>query len=147
MSSLCKSSWIKQLLPQPLREKESQSSLATLHMPAYFSTRGHNSKLSTIFPPGPPWCWQSTNWWSLCWSGPSGPLAKEPLLCQEGWSLAEEPRPPAPIRPCADNCSGPCESPKQAKEGDRSRASAPFFTLLLRENSLMALDKPDDCAA
>lgn len=91
MSSLCKSSWIKQLLPQPLREKETQSSLARLHMPAYFSTRGHNSKLSTIFPPGPPWCWQSTNWWSLCWSGPSRRRAKELQLCQEGWSRRRSP--------------------------------------------------------
>lgn len=59
---------------------------------------------------------------------------REPRSCRSakravprGLEQAEEPRPPVPIRLCADNCTGPWESPKQAKHGDSKRGLLSFF--------------------
>lgn len=72
---------------------------------------------------------------------------REPRSCRSakravprGLEKAEGTRPPVPIRLCADNCTGPWESPKQAKQGDSERGLLSFFHSLSK-TSLMALDK------
>lgn len=62
-----------------------------------------------------------------------------------GLEQAEEPRPPVPIRLCADNCTGPWESPKQEGGGDIFRSPRGVGVANKQTNNqkkLVALDEP-----